>query len=104
MELHYTVASKPLTRDSSLHYFPLKQLSAHFSLFGLTVPGNRDTKLRTRATMPRAPITQHISGVNAETGGRLLAGYSDNSNNSEYYGGTHYHQQQGIQFIFWGEN
>ncbi|KAJ6152568.1 hypothetical protein N7497_006887 [Penicillium chrysogenum] len=42
--------------------------------------------------MSRVPITQHISGVNAESGGKAFAGYMDNSNNSEYYGGTHYHQ------------
>ncbi|KAI2750283.1 hypothetical protein DTO013E5_5160 [Penicillium roqueforti] len=42
--------------------------------------------------MSRVPITQHISGVNAESGGKVFAGYVDNSNNSEYHGGTHYHQ------------
>lgn len=45
--------------------------------------------------MSRVPITQHISGVNAESGGKVFAGYMDNSNNSEYYGGTHYHQHPG---------
>ncbi|KAJ5661492.1 uncharacterized protein N7477_009108 [Penicillium maclennaniae] len=48
-----------------------------------------------RGTTSRVPITQYISGVSAESSGKVFAGYVDNSNNSEYYGGTHYHQHPG---------
>ncbi|KAJ5564862.1 hypothetical protein N7513_001104 [Penicillium frequentans] len=53
--------------------------------------GDHDTIPKDRGRKSRDPITQNISGVSAESGGKVFAGYVDNSNNSEYYGGTHYH-------------
>ncbi|CAG8930815.1 unnamed protein product [Penicillium salamii] len=56
------------------------------------MPGDRDAVIMTRGPTSRASFTQNISGVSAESGGKVFAGYTDNSNNNEYYGGTHYHQ------------
>ncbi|KAJ5810113.1 uncharacterized protein N7503_002331 [Penicillium pulvis] len=53
--------------------------------------GDHDRIPKDRGRKSRDPITQNISGVSAESGGKVFAGYVDNSINSEYYGGTHYH-------------
>ncbi|KAJ5825761.1 hypothetical protein N7474_002899 [Penicillium riverlandense] len=45
----------------------------------------------TRATTPRVPPTLHISGVSAESRGRMFAGLADNSVRATFHADSHVH-------------
>lgn len=48
-----------------------------------------------REPILKGPITLNISEVSAESGGKLFAGYADNSINTTFHGGSHIHQHSG---------